>query len=89
MAVLSWVDYSFVKPASAVSCGVVTLLSFFLLHEVVKPLHWLGLSIISCGVLMVGNTAARTSAIDSKRQLLFRVILRATTGNTPDSKGLN
>ena len=60
-----------------------------LLHAVVKPLHWLGLSIISCGVLMVGNTVARTSAIDSKRQLLFRVILRATTGNTPDSKGLN
>jgi hypothetical protein len=31
-----------VQPASAFSCGVVALLSFFLLHDVVKPMQWLG-----------------------------------------------
>ncbi len=53
MVVLSWADYSFVQPASAVSCGVVTLLSFFLLHEAVTPLQWFGVSSISCGALIV------------------------------------
>ena len=61
MVVLSWADYSFVQPASAVSYGIVALLSFFLLHEVVKPLQRHGVSIISCGVLIVGNTAPRTT----------------------------
>ena len=61
IVVLSWADYSFVQPFSAVSYGVVAVLSFFLLHEVVKPMQWAGVAIICCGVLIVGNTSPRTT----------------------------
>src|ERR1700733_6613898 len=36
IVVLSWADYSFVQPATAMSYGVVAVLSVILLHEVVK-----------------------------------------------------
>jgi drug/metabolite transporter (DMT)-like permease len=61
IVVLSWADYSFVQPFSAVSYGVVAVLSFFLLHEVVKPMQWAGVAIICFGVLIVGNTSPRTT----------------------------
>jgi drug/metabolite transporter (DMT)-like permease len=64
IVVLSWADYSFVQPFSSVSYGVVALLSFFLLHEVVKPMQWAGVAIICCGVLIVGNTLPRTTKRD-------------------------
>jgi drug/metabolite transporter (DMT)-like permease len=61
IVVLSWADYSFVQPFSAISYGVVAVLSFFLLHEVVKPTQWLGVAVICVGVLIVGNTSPRTT----------------------------
>ena len=61
IVVLSWADYSFVQPFSAVSYGVEAVLSFFLLHEVVKPMQWAGVAIICFGVLIVGNTSPRTT----------------------------
>ena len=61
IVVLSWADYSFVQPFSAVSYGVAAVLSFFLLHEVVKPMQWAGVAIICFGVLIVGNTSPRTT----------------------------
>ena len=61
IVVLSWADYSFVQPFSAVSYGVVAVLSLFLLHEVVKPMQWAGIAIICFGVLIVGNTSPRTT----------------------------
>ena len=59
--VLSWADYSFVQPASAVSYGVVAVLSAFLLHEVVKPAQWIGVAIICLGVFIVGHTSPSTT----------------------------
>jgi drug/metabolite transporter (DMT)-like permease len=64
IVVLSWADYSFVQPASSISYGVVALLSFFLLHEIVKPLQWLGVGVICFGVFIVGNTSPRTTKRD-------------------------
>lgn len=64
MLVLSWADYSFVQPASAVSYGVVALLSTLLLHETVRPTQWLGVGIICLGVFIVGNTSPRTTKRD-------------------------
>src|ERR1700678_4097690 len=59
--VLSWADYSFVQPASAVAYGVVALLAHFMLREVVTPVRWLGALVICLGVLVVGHTPARTT----------------------------
>ena len=64
IVVLSWADYSFVQPASAVSYGVVAGLSFLLLHEVVKPAQWVGVAIICFGVFIVGSTSPRTTKRD-------------------------
>jgi len=61
MLVLSWADYSYVQPASAIAYGVVALLAALLLGEVVSPLRWAGIAIICLGVFVVGHTNPRTT----------------------------
>jgi len=61
MTVLSWADYSYVQPASAVAYGMVALLAHFMLREVVTPMRWLGVLVICLGVLVVGHTPPRTT----------------------------
>jgi drug/metabolite transporter (DMT)-like permease len=61
MLVLSWADYSYVQPASAVAYAMVALLGHFVLGEVVTPLRWAGVLIICLGVLVVGHTPPRTT----------------------------
>jgi uncharacterized membrane protein len=61
MLVLTWADYSYVQPASAVAYGVVALLGHFLLREVVTPMRWTGVVLICLGVLVVGHTPPRTT----------------------------
>ena len=61
MLVLSWADYSYVQPASAVAYGMVALLAHFMLREVVTPMRWLGVLVICLGVLVVGHTPPRTT----------------------------
>jgi uncharacterized membrane protein len=61
MLVLSWADYSYVQPASAVAYGMVALLAHFMLHEVVTPTRWMGVLLICLGVLVVGQTPPRTT----------------------------
>lgn len=61
MLVLSWADYSFVQPASAVSYLVVAVLGIWILGEVVSPGRWLGVAVICLGVFLVGNTPPRTT----------------------------
>ena len=58
--VLTWADYSYVLPASAMGYGTVALLGHFLLGEAVSPLRWSGIAIICTGVLVVGMTSDRT-----------------------------
>jgi drug/metabolite transporter (DMT)-like permease len=62
MVVLSWADYSYVQPASAVAYGVVALLGYFVLDEKVSRTRWLGVFIICLGVFVVGRTSPRTIA---------------------------
>ena len=64
MLVLSWADYSYVQPASALAYGMVALLGHFLLGEVVTPVRWVGVLIIGLGVLVVGHTPQRTSELN-------------------------
>jgi drug/metabolite transporter (DMT)-like permease len=61
MLVLSWADYSYVQPASAVAYAMVALLGHFLLGEVLTPVRWTGVLIICLGVLVVGHTPPRTT----------------------------
>jgi drug/metabolite transporter (DMT)-like permease len=59
MVVLTWADYSYVQPASAVAYLVVALLARFALGEEVTALRWTGIAIICVGVLIVGRTTPR------------------------------
>lgn len=61
MLVLTWADYSYVQPASAISYAVVAMLSYFLLGEAVPLLRWVGILIICVGVFVVGHTHPRTT----------------------------
>jgi uncharacterized membrane protein len=61
MLVLSWADYSFVQPAASFSYAVVAFFSIFLLHEIVKPMQWMGVAVICLGVFVVGSTTPRTT----------------------------
>ena len=59
--VLSWADYSFVQPASSMAYGVVALLGYFLLRDVITPTRWVGILIICLGVFIVGQTSPSTT----------------------------
>jgi drug/metabolite transporter (DMT)-like permease len=61
MLMLTWADYSYVQPASALSYAVVSFLGYFWLGEVVPPLRWVGIGIICAGVLIIVGTPHRTT----------------------------
>lgn len=61
MVVLSWADYSFVMPASAVSYAGATLGSHWLLGELVTPQRWAGVALICLGVALVTRTPSSSS----------------------------
>jgi hypothetical protein len=63
--VLSWADYSYVQPASAMSYGLITLLAYVVLHEKITPTRWAGVLLICFGVFVVGRTEPRTTEHDS------------------------
>ena len=66
MTVLSWADYSYVMPAGAFGYAVLTLLAVLFLHESVSPRRWIGVALICVGVLLVGQTKPRTTAVASE-----------------------
>lgn len=56
LLVLSWADFSYVSPASAVGYGLVAVLGYLFLGEHVPPVRWLGIVLICAGVVLVGRT---------------------------------
>ena len=66
MTVLSWADYSYVMPAGAFGYALLTLLAVVFLHESVSPRRWIGVVLICVGVLLVGQTKPRTTAVASE-----------------------
>jgi uncharacterized membrane protein len=60
--VLSWADYSFVTPASAINYAIVALMGHLLLGESVSPERWAGIAMICLGVALVGLTPPSTTA---------------------------
>ena len=63
MTVLSWADYSYVMPAGAFGYALLTFLAVVFLHESVSPRRWVGVALICVGVLLVGQTKPRTTAV--------------------------
>src|SRR6202790_4970199 len=61
MLVLSWADYSFVMPFSAVAYALVPLLGYLFLHEHVSAARWIGIVLIFLGVLLINRTPHRTT----------------------------
>jgi drug/metabolite transporter (DMT)-like permease len=61
MLALSLADYSYVQPAAALGYGVVAVLGYFVLHESVSLLRWVGIVVICFGVAFVRNTPPRTT----------------------------
>ena len=59
--VLTWADYSFVTPASAVNYAIVALMGHLLLGESVSPERWVGIALICLGVALVGITPTSTT----------------------------
>ena len=66
MTVLSWADYSYVMPAGAFGYALLTFLAVVFLHETVSPRRWVGVVLICVGVLLVGQTKPRTTAVASE-----------------------
>ena len=60
MLVLSWADYSYVLPASAISYVVVALLGSVVLGEHVPFERWIGIGLICAGAALVGRTSPVT-----------------------------
>lgn len=58
---LSWADYSYVQPASAIAYAVVAILGVVILHESVSPMRWFGIAVICLGVVVVGRTHPNTT----------------------------
>jgi drug/metabolite transporter (DMT)-like permease len=63
MTVLSWADYSYVMPASAMGYAAVTFVGMIALGETVSPRRWIGVALICAGVFLVGQTKPRTTTV--------------------------
>lgn len=61
LATLSWVDLSYVLPATAPSYLLLAALSWWLLGERISPYRWLGTALIVAGVVLVSRTEVRTA----------------------------
>ena len=61
MLVLSWADYSFVMPFSAIAYALVPLLGYLFLHEQVSAARWVGIVLIVLGVVLINRTPHRTT----------------------------
>lgn len=61
LLVLTWADYSYVMPASAVGYPIVTFLGYAILRERVSFAGWMGVVLICAGVMLVERTPVRTT----------------------------
>lgn len=67
LTLLSWADLTFALPITSPSYVVVTIVGVVALGEHVSAVHWMGVLLILCGVIIVGRTKPLTpgSGIDS------------------------
>jgi drug/metabolite transporter (DMT)-like permease len=60
-SLLSWADYSYVQPATALTYGIVALLGKYILGEKITLLHWMGILVVCVGVGIIGYTSPATT----------------------------
>ncbi len=60
LALLSRADLSYVLPVTAISYVLIAVVGHFLLGERVTVLRWVGIVVITLGVMLVGKTPTRT-----------------------------
>jgi drug/metabolite transporter (DMT)-like permease len=61
LTLLSRADLSYVLPVTSVSYVLIAVLGRFLLHERIHLLRWVGIVVITAGVMIVGRTPTRTT----------------------------
>lgn len=61
LSVLSWADYSYVSPATALRHVVVASFAYAFLGEGVPGTRWAGIALIVIGVVLVGRTRLNTT----------------------------
>jgi transporter family protein len=61
LALLSRADLSFVLPITASSYVLIAIAGHFLLSEQISSIHWAGIVVITLGVVLAGETRARTT----------------------------
>lgn len=53
LGALSTLKLSYLVPLTGLSYVIVSLVSWFILHEAITPVHWVGIGIIAIGVYFV------------------------------------
>lgn len=61
LALLSMADLSFVLPVTATAYVLIAILAHFFLHERVSLTRWIGIGLVTAGVMLVGETPSRTT----------------------------
>lgn len=61
LALLSMADLSFVLPVTASAYALIAIVAHFVLDENVSAMRWVGIGLITAGVMLVGETPSRTT----------------------------
>jgi drug/metabolite transporter (DMT)-like permease len=61
LALLSRADLSYVLPVTAIAYVLIAVLGRFVLNERISWARWLGIAVITAGVVLVGETSPRTT----------------------------
>lgn len=66
LALLSRADLSFVLPVTASAYVLIAITAHFLLDERISWVRWAGIIVIALGVVLVGETPARTTEVKAE-----------------------
>jgi multidrug transporter EmrE-like cation transporter len=78
MLVLSWADYSFVMPFTALSYAMVAVTGYIWLGEKVPGPRWFGIGLIVAGVFLVSRTPTTTTTLaDASSRVAVPDVARA------------
>lgn len=61
LALLSLADLSYVLPVTATAYILIAILGHFVLDEPISAMRWVGIVVITLGVMLVGETPSRTT----------------------------
>ncbi len=64
LSLYTWADLSYVLPVTASAYVVTAILSKFFLHEHISVNRWVGVAVISLGVMLVSETPAQTKRLE-------------------------